>query len=138
MTLWRPDSACELTRWLDPSAARSGPPEPFHLPAELEYSFGTRSASDPPVEIDGWSVRGKVDRLDLSPDGDGEPREAVVIDYKSGDVTNLTHLKSQKERRLQLQLYLEAARAAGHAPVAGLYVSLRADGGGPAARSPRA
>ena len=107
-------------------------PKPAHLPAELEYSFGTRSAKAPAVGVKSWKVRGKVDRIDLSPEVDGDPaREAVVIDYKSGDVSGLTHLNSQKERRLQLQLYLHAARAAGYVPVAGLYVSLRADAGRP-------
>jgi len=115
--------ATHLTR----EAAR---PEPGHLPAELEYSFGTRRAKDPAVEVHDWKVRGKVDRIDLSPERqNGTPREAVVIDFKSGDVSSLTHQKSKKERRLQLQLYLHAARAAGHIPVAGLYVSLKADGG---------
>jgi hypothetical protein len=71
-----------------------------------------------------------VDRIDLSPDrGDDSPREAVVIDFKSGDVKDFTHLKSEESRRLQLQLYLHAARAAGHIPVAGLYVSLKPEGG---------
>ena len=105
-------------------------PLPRHLPAELEYSFGTGKAKVPPIEVGDWKLNGKVDRIDLSPDrGDGSAREAVVIDFKSGDVSGLTHLKSEKERRLQLQLYLHASRAAGHTPVAGLYVSLRADGG---------
>lgn len=116
-----------ITTYLKREASR---PEPVHRPAELEYSFGTKSAQAPAVEVNGWKVRGKVDRIDLSPERDGDPaREAVVIDYKSGDVSRLTHLNSEKERRLQLQLYLHAARAAGYVPVAGLYVSLRANAG---------
>ncbi len=105
-------------------------PEPLHLPEELEYSFGTSRSENPPVPVDGWSIKGKVDRIDLSPDrGDDSPREAVVIDFKSGDVKDFTHLKSEESRRLQLQLYLNAARNAGHVPVAGLYVSLKPDAG---------
>jgi RecB family exonuclease len=105
-------------------------PEPRHLPEELEYSFGTSRSENPAVPVDGWSIKGKVDRIDLSPDrGDGSPREAVVIDFKSGDVKDLTHLKSEESRRLQLQLYLHAARFSGRTPVAGLYVSLRPDAG---------
>jgi ATP-dependent helicase/DNAse subunit B len=105
-------------------------PAPGHLPAKLEYSFGTRRSEAPAVDAGGWKLCGKVDRIDLSPDcGDGAPREAVVIDFKSGDVSGLTHLKSETDRRLQLQLYLHAARVAGYTPVAGLYVSLSAKGG---------
>ena len=105
-------------------------PEPRHLPEELEYSFGTSRSENPEVPVNGWSIKGKVDRIDLSPDrGDDSPREAVVIDFKSGDVKDFTHLKSEESRRLQLQLYLHAARSAGHIPVAGLYVSLKPDGG---------
>ncbi len=116
-----------VTTHLRREAAR---PEPAHLPAELEYSFGTRRSSRPAVEVRDWKISGKVDRVDLSPElEDGSPREAVVIDFKSGDVSGMTHKKSKKERRLQLQLYLHALRADGYDPVAGLYVSLKADGG---------
>jgi RecB family exonuclease len=104
-------------------------PQPRHLPEEIEYSFGTSRSSNEAVPVDGWSLKGKVDRIDLSPDrGDESPREAVVIDFKSGGVAQLGHSKSEESRRLQLQLYLHAARAAGRIPVAGLYVSLRPEG----------
>jgi hypothetical protein len=112
---------------LEREAAR---PEPRHLPEELEYSFGTSRSPNEAVPVDGWSVKGKVDRIDLSPDrGDDSPREAVVVDFKSGEVKDFTHTKSEESRRLQLQLYLHAVRGAGHTPVAGLYVSLKPDGG---------
>ena len=123
----RARAAALVSTHLRREAAR---PEPRHLPGELEYSFGTRRTKNLAVPVDGWSVKGMVDRIDLSPDrGDDSPREAVVIDFKSGDVKDFTHLKSEESRRLQLQLYLHAARAAGHIPVAGLYVSLKPEGG---------
>jgi RecB family exonuclease len=112
---------------LEREAAR---PEPRHLPEKLEYSFGTSGSPNDAVPVDGWSVKGKVDRIDLSPDtGDDSVREAVVIDFKSGEVQDMTHTKSEESRRLQLQLYLHATKAAGYAPVAGLYVSLKPDAG---------
>jgi ATP-dependent helicase/DNAse subunit B len=106
--------------------------EPLHLPAEFEYSFGIGDDGPEAVEVSGWKVRGKIDRIDLSPEAaDGSPREAVVVDFKSGHVDKLSWQKSEDERRLQLQIYLHAAKAAGCVPVAGLYESLRPDSKGP-------
>jgi RecB family exonuclease len=106
--------------------------EPLHRPSEFEYSFGLSEDGPEAVEVSGWKVRGRIDRVDLSPEAtDGSPREAVVVDFKSGHVKNLSWRKSADEGRLQLQFYLQAMKAAGHVPVAGLYESLRPDSKGP-------
>jgi RecB family exonuclease len=105
-------------------------PVPTHLPAMLEYSFGTKGSEVPAVDMGGWKLRGMIDRVDLCREETDDSRpEAVVVDYKSGKVDDLTHLKSKEKRRLQLQLYMHAIKVAGYEPVAGLYVSLRADAG---------
>lgn len=100
-------------------------PVPRHRPGRLEYGFGTSRSETPAVALNGWSLKGVIDRIDLAPESDeGSPPEAVVVDFKSGKVNDLTHLKSKESGRLQLQLYLSAVRAGGCSPVAGLYVSL--------------
>lgn len=100
---------------------------PRHLPARLEAKIGTRDAEIPPVPMGAWSLKGKIDRIDLSPEtGTAVPREAVVIDYKSGSLEKASQKKARKERRFQVQLYLHAVREIwGAEPVAGLYVPLR-------------
>lgn len=104
---------------------------PRHLPAELEAVFGHGDSEIPPVDMGGWSLKGKIDRVDLSPDTPtGVPREAVVVDYKSGSLDRLSQKKARKERKLQVQLYLHAVREIwGATPVAGIYVPLQAGGG---------
>ncbi|MGA7395916.1 MAG: PD-(D/E)XK nuclease family protein [Solirubrobacterales bacterium] len=109
--------------------------DPLHLPQHLEFGFGTGKAQHPAVPMGDWSLKGKVDRVDLSPaTGTEVPRTAVVIDYKSGAVTNLTHKKSRKERKFQVQLYLRAVQEilsdedTTVETVAGIYVPIRFGG----------
>lgn len=100
---------------------------PAHLPWRLEVGFGTRNPETGPVPMGGWALTGKIDRIDLSPDsGTGVPREAVVVDYKTGTVDGRSHHKAAKDRRVQVQLYLHALKEIwGLRPVAGIYVPVR-------------
>ncbi|MCH7484036.1 MAG: PD-(D/E)XK nuclease family protein, partial [Chloroflexi bacterium] len=75
------------------------------VPAEFEQAI-------PPTEIAGVTLRGRVDRIDRTPDG----RTAYVIDYKTGSTYEFRDLISGKSsdpllggRKLQLPTYLAAA-----------------------------
>ena len=83
--------------------------------------------------MDGWSLVGKVDRIDTSGEtGVGAGRRGMVIDYKSGGSSTLSAKDIVKKRKLQLQLYLHAISAGlGIEPVAGFYLPLTAGDGRP-------
>jgi ATP-dependent helicase/nuclease subunit B len=72
------------------------------------------------VDVGGLRVRGRIDRIDTTPDGHG----LFVFDYKSGTVPSATAIGTGEG--LQLPLYLLALRAErGDAqPLGGAYVSL--------------
>jgi ATP-dependent helicase/DNAse subunit B len=101
---------------------------PLHVPAWFEHGFGTRDAAEPAIDLGSWRLKGKIDRVDVAPNAgpDGRP-EAVVIDYKSGNVDDLTHHKCKKDRKFQLPLYLRAAEESLEVkPVAAIYVPVKA------------
>ncbi len=101
---------------------------PLHLPREVEYKFGMGEDDAGPVEMGGWKLRGMIDRIDVAPNAGPDDRaEAVVVDYKSGNVDALTHKRVKKDRKFQLPLYLRAAEISMSVnPVAGIYVPVRA------------
>ena len=101
---------------------------PAHLPWKLEAGFGTRRSEEPVVDMGAWSLNGKIDRIDLSPETETDvPRTAVAVDYKTGAVDSRSHHKAKRDRKVQIQLYLHAVREIwGHRPVAGIYVPVRA------------
>ncbi|MDQ2622412.1 MAG: PD-(D/E)XK nuclease family protein, partial [Actinomycetota bacterium] len=101
--------------------------DPRHLPGELEAKIGTRDSEIPALDMGDWSLKGKIDRVDFSPaTSTSVPREAVVVDYKSGNLDKASQGKARKERKFQVQLYLHAVRRIwGATPVAGVYVPLR-------------
>lgn len=103
-------------------------PVPFH-PAELEVGIGSRNADHAAVSFGNWSLKGKVDRVDLTPAQDTSVRrDAVIIDYKSGGIGDLTLEQATWKRRIQIQLYMHAAKEVlGVNPVAGLYMPIRAN-----------
>ena len=75
------------------------------IPAEFEQAI-------PLTEIAGVTLRGRVDRIDCTPDG----RTAYVIDYKTGSTYEFRDLINEKSsdrllggRKLQLPTYLAAA-----------------------------
>lgn len=107
-----------LARFLADEAARAA--DGFE-PWLLEASFGEdEGAERPPLEIDGWSLHGAIDRVDRDAAG-----RALVLDYKlSRAVTPLG--KFEEQAKLQLQLYLIAvAEHWGGDAAGGLYHPLR-------------
>lgn len=72
------------------------------------------------VDVGGLRVRGRIDRIDATPDG----RQLFVLDYKSGAIPSSGTLG--KEDGLQLPLYLMALRKErpGAQVIGGAYLSL--------------
>lgn len=72
------------------------------VPAQFE-------ADIPETEIAGVTLKGVVDRVDVTPDG----REAWVIDYKSGGTADFKEITADDPlaggRKLQLPVYMKAA-----------------------------
>jgi ATP-dependent helicase/DNAse subunit B len=115
----------ELERYLVYAAGAEGGLEP----AELELGFGFAAEDERgegstlgPFELGGGvRMRGRIDRVDLTPAG-----EAVLVDYKSGKGTAVA--KWEEERKLQLSLYMLAVeQLLGRPAVAGLYQPLSGD-----------
>ena len=87
-------------------------------PAELEWRFGTPGDAHGPLALGDGFVTGRVDRVDVGPDG-----AAIVRDYKGR--TAFGGAKWIEEQQLQVALYLLAVRELlGVEPVAGLYQPL--------------
>jgi ATP-dependent helicase/DNAse subunit B len=100
---------------------------PLHMPKHIEYGFGTRNSEAGAVVMGTWWLKGKIDRVDVAPNkGPDGKAEAVIVDYKSGNVDSLTYKKSKRDRKLQLPLYLRAAGISLDVkPVAALYVPIK-------------
>ncbi len=98
-------------------------------PAHTEAAFGFEDAEKGPLPLAGGGVHGQIDRIDLGPRG-----EALVQDYKSGGKVEGGAGMLEKRGRLQLQLYMLAARELwGHELAGGLYRPL----GGTGDRTPK-
>jgi ATP-dependent helicase/DNAse subunit B len=111
----------DLLRYLRREAASGS----RFVPTELELQFGGGGELDrlPPLNIDGVTIQGKIDRVDTL---DGK---AVVRDYKSGKKT-WPIARWAEDRRLQVALYMIAVRdLLGLDPVGGFYVPLGAHKG---------
>lgn len=96
--------------------------EPLLEPRLLEATFGDDPESEKPgLELGGWSLHGRIDRVDVTASGSG-----LVQDYKvAREVTPCA--KFGEKGKLQLPLYLIALRELwGIEPVGGLYQPLRA------------
>jgi RecB family exonuclease len=92
-------------------------------PELLEASFGEREdAVRPPLDLGGFSLHGKIDRVDVSAAGGG----GLIRDYKgSRKVTSGARLLD--EGKLQLQLYARAlSRLWDIDPLGGVYEPLAA------------
>ncbi|TMM12355.1 MAG: hypothetical protein E6G00_03630 [Actinobacteria bacterium] len=91
-------------------------------PSELELEFGLEGSLQPAVPIgDGLSIRGRIDRVDT---WNGY---ALVRDYKSGKTVHPV-ARWERDRRLQVALYMLAVRELLSADVAGgVYVPLAGD-----------
>jgi ATP-dependent helicase/nuclease subunit B len=93
-------------------------------PAHTEAAFGFEDSEKGPLSLAGGGVHGQIDRIDLGPRG-----EALVQDYKSGGKVEGGAGMLEKRGKLQLQLYMLAARELwGHELAGGLYRPLGATG----------
>ncbi len=98
-------------------------------PAHTEAAFGFDDSEKGPLPLAGGGVHGQIDRIDLGPAG-----EALVQDYKSGAKVDGGAGMLEKRGKLQLQLYMLAARELwGHDLAGGLYRPL----GGTGDRTPK-
>ena len=121
------DTAAALRRveglvlaFLDDEAVTDAPFRPAHT----EAAFGFEDSEKGPLQFDGGGVHGQIDRIDLGPGG-----EALVQDYKSGAKVDGGAAMLEKRGKLQLQLYMLAARELwGHDLAGGLYRPLGATG----------
>ncbi|HTU13646.1 MAG TPA: PD-(D/E)XK nuclease family protein [Solirubrobacterales bacterium] len=105
-----------ITAYLAKEAERESP---GFIPWEMEAEFA--------LEMEGgWTLRGSIDRIDTSgADGIGAGRRGIVIDYKTGKSSVKTRAQIQREKKVQLQLYMHAMRKTwGIEPTAGLYVPI--------------
>ena len=98
-------------------------------PPDTEAAFGFDDSEKGPLQLAGGGVHGQIDRIDLGPGG-----EALVQDYKSGGKVEGGAGMLEKRGKLQLQLYMLAARELwGHELAGGLYRPL----GGTGDRTPK-
>jgi RecB family exonuclease len=99
------------------------------VPAHTEAAFGFEDSEKGPLQLAGGGVHGQIDRIDLGPQG-----EALVQDYKSGAKVEGGAGMLEKKGKLQLQLYMLAARELwGHELAGGVYRPL----GGTGDRTPK-
>ena len=108
-----------IARFLRRDAETESPLEP--RPDLLEASFGERpDDAFEAAELGGFRLHGRIDRIDVADDG-----RALIRDYKlSAKVTPAR--KFLDEGKLQMPLYLLAARGFGIDPIGGLYSPLGA------------
>lgn len=83
-------------------------------PAAVELGFGEAGASFPPWDLDlgeghRLQLKGRIDRIDLCPDENGETALCVVVDYKSSQ-KQLDSLLMEHGLQLQLPAYLNVLR----------------------------
>jgi ATP-dependent helicase/nuclease subunit B len=98
-------------------------------PSHTEAAFGFDESEKGPLQLAGGGVHGQIDRIDLGPGG-----EALVQDYKSGGKVEGGPGMLEKRGKLQLQLYMLAARELwGRELAGGLYRPL----GGTGDRTPK-
>ncbi|MFL5906267.1 MAG: PD-(D/E)XK nuclease family protein [Solirubrobacterales bacterium] len=91
-------------------------------PSLTEAAFGFEDSEKGPLPLSTGGVHGQIDRIDLGPNG-----EALVQDYKSGGRVDGGAGMLEKRGKLQLQLYMLAARELwGHDLAGGLYRPLGA------------
>lgn len=108
-----------IARFLRRDAAMGGPMQPD--PDLLEASFGRGPADRfEAAELGGFSLHGRIDRIDVSADG-----HALIRDYKLSAKV-IAGGKLIEEGKLQMPLYLLAARSFGLDPIGGLYSPLGA------------
>jgi RecB family exonuclease len=99
------------------------------IPAHTEAAFGFGGSEKGPLPLAGGGVHGQIDRIDLAPGG-----QALIQDYKSSAKVDGGAGMLEKRGKLQLQLYMLAARELwGHDLAGGVYRPL----GGTGDRTPK-
>jgi hypothetical protein len=109
----------------------AGRVSPGFLPLELETGFGLGDEGKPALDMNGWKLNGRIDRIDVSGDADTEVgMRGVVFDYKTGKKSVQSLSDIEKAGKLQLQLYMLALRKLWNTePTAALYLPVcRGDG----------
>jgi ATP-dependent helicase/DNAse subunit B len=110
----------QLTLFLEREAADTSSLMPS--PDLLEASFGNPEDQRGALEIGGFSLRGKIDRVDV----DGAGRLGLLRDYKTSREVQAGK-RLEEEGKLQLQLYTRAMeRLWGIEPVGAVYEPLAA------------
>jgi RecB family exonuclease len=93
------------------------------VPRRFEVTFGTQGAAvelQRGLDLGGFTVSGKIDRIDLDP----MSARGIVQDYKSG-TTSHSAAQIESEGKLQIPLYVLALRdLVGIEPMGGLYRAL--------------
>ncbi len=107
-----------LDRFVRRDADTGGPLMPD--PDLLEAKFGDRPGDGyPPADLGEFRLRGAIDRIDV------EGELALIRDYKLS-ASVVAGAKLVEEGKLQLPLYMLAARGFGLEPIGGLYSPLAA------------
>ena len=83
-------------------------------PTEVELPFGDEDKVFPPWDLDLGEghrllLKGRIDRIDICPDADGQSALCVVVDYKSSQ-KQLDALLMEHGLQLQLAAYLNVLR----------------------------
>ena len=108
------------TRWVARLLEQDAEDESSFFPYRFEWAFGYQDA---PVEFGDFSLRGRIDRLDI--DGQGH---VVVTDYKRSADARWNAEALLEKGKLQVLLYMESARRLLELePVAGVYRGLKDD-----------
>ncbi|MEO7198145.1 MAG: PD-(D/E)XK nuclease family protein, partial [Solirubrobacterales bacterium] len=107
-----------LARFLRRDGATGGPLEPDPDLLEASFGFGSRDGFAA-ADLGGFTLHGRIDRIDVS---DGR---ALIRDYKLSAKV-VSGEKLLEEGKLQMPLYLLAARGLGLDPIGGLYSPLGA------------
>ena len=79
------------------------------VPELAEAGFGLPGSEKEALPLEGFAVNGKIDRVDLTPDG-SPVRAALIQDYKSAREVTKGPAKLREDGKLQLQLYMRAVR----------------------------
>jgi ATP-dependent helicase/DNAse subunit B len=107
--------------FVEREAHASSPLRPDPELLEASFGAGERDAR-PALDLGGFSLHGKIDRVDLAPGG----RAGLIRDYK-GSRRVTSGAKLLDEGKLQLQLYARAlSRQWGIEPLGGVYEPLAA------------
>jgi ATP-dependent helicase/nuclease subunit B len=114
-----------LARDLEKLIRREAESESPLVPNRFEVSFGSeRSAPELQrgLDLGGFSVTGKIDRIDRDPFG----ARGIVVDYKSGRAPTAREI--ERELHLQIPLYMLVLRdLVGIEPLGGVYRTLAGD-----------